>query len=86
MGLSMVCALCYHFCDKVICLFAKVELVVSLADPAASSLVDEDHTNTVNTHTQYMKIAILTLVAASALLSACQQKAPPPPPPVVSGK
>ncbi len=87
MGLSMACALRYHFCDKVIWLFAKTELVVSLENPAARSLVDGNQNNTVNTHTQHMKIAILTLVAASALLSACQQKAPPPPPPpAVSGK
>ena len=48
--------------------------------------MDGNHNNTVNTHAKHMKIAILTLVAASALLSACSQKAPPPPPPAVSGK
>lgn len=29
----------------------------------------------------HMKLAILTLIAASAVLSSCQQQTPPPPPP-----
>lgn len=86
MGLSIDCVLYCHFYDKVIWLFAKIELVVNLKNPATRSLVDGNHNNTVNTHAKHMKIAILTLVAASALLSACSQKAPPPPPPAVSGK
>lgn len=38
------------------------------------------------TPTYKMKIAILALVAASAVLSSCQQTPPPPPPPPVITK
>jgi len=55
-------------------------------NPAARILVDGKLNKQVNTHT-HMKIAILTLIAASAVLSSCQQTPPlPPPPPVYSGK
>ena len=58
----------------------KQKLSLISKNPAARSLVDGKLNKQVNTHT-HMKIAILTLIAASAVLSACQQPAPPPPPP-----
>lgn len=59
----------------------KEKLLLISNNPAARSLVDGNLIGTsVNTHT-HMKIAILTLIAASAVLSSCQQTPPPPPPP-----
>ena len=63
----------------------KQKLSLISKNPAARSLVDGKLNKQVNTHT-HMKIAILTLIAASAVLSACQQPAPPPPPPAHVGK
>lgn len=57
----------------------KQKLSLISKNPAARSLVDGKLNKRLTpTH---MKIAILTLIAASAVLSACQQPAPPPPPP-----
>jgi hypothetical protein len=58
----------------------RQQLSLISKNPAARSLVDGKLNKLVNTHT-HMKIAILALIAASAVLSACQQPAPPPPPP-----
>lgn len=69
-----------------ICLFAKTKVVVNLE----KSRYQESGGWEPNKHwltPTHMKIAILTLIAASAVLSSCQQTPPPPPPPpVVSGK